>query len=402
MICFLTRGIAYAELGQFDDALTDLDHAAELAPDLYAVYLNRGAVRLSHGQDADALADFNRAAELRPASAGPFINIAEVHRLNDRFDQAETALGEAINRSATSAKAYHQRGLTRLTLNKPAEARDDFTKAMELDLSSQAVAEAWKQIGTTWHRSGDHQQALSAYDKALVADADDPRTHRLRGEALLELKRDEEAVEAFDRFLKLDDPVADVLRARSVALAKMGRHRDAMESYTLALHREESANMLVRRGWTYLLQGQRLAIEDFSRAIAANPNSAHAWNGRGYARVLQGDYGPALSDAERGLKQARIQAQTEGPSAWAHLYNPATIYAQAIEKVQIDASRTKPQQEALASQMATRAIAILIEAIKAAGPEFRNLIQSTIQSDTSLQPLRDRQEFKDAFGGPTP
>jgi len=181
--------------------------------------------------------------------------------------------------------------------------------------------------------------AMAAYDKSISANDSDPATHRLRAETLLALNRDQEAVDAFGRYLELDgEPVADVFRARSLTQQKLGRFRESLTDVARALELEPGAsNMLVRRGWVMLLEANKLAEADFDAAVAANPENADAWNGRGFARVMMGNVPGAIQDAEEGVKRAMVQAGQQGPAAWPNIYNASTIYAQAVKVVQADA-----------------------------------------------------------------
>lgn len=401
-ICYLTRGIAYASLGQIEPALADLNRAHELDPTLYAVYLNRGAVHVAAKDLDSAITDFERAAELRDTYAGPYVNLGEVYRIQKSYDESEKALTRAIELDATNAKAHRIRALTRLQLMNDDGARADFGKVIELDDDPLSDADAWQQIGKTWHRGGEPEQALDAYDNSIAANPQNSDNYRLKAEVLLALNRDDEAVESFTKFLEFGKPVGDVYRARSLALSKLGRFREAMNDYTRALELEPSANMLVRRGWAYLLEANKLALADFDAAVSENPESADAWNGRGYARVMLGDYANAVSDADEAVKRANRQVEVEGPSAWPHVYNAATIYAQAVSKVLVDGRRTPEDREKLASQLTIKSIQIIGLAIQAAGPTQRAAVIQTLQTDTAINPIRNRPEFRQAFAPKPP
>ena len=175
-----------------------------------------------------------------------------------------------------------------------------------------------------------------------------------------------------------------------------------MNDYTRALELEPSANMLVRRGWAYLMEANKLALADFDAAVSENPDNADAWNGRGYARVMMGDYPRAIADADEALTRAAKQIEAEGPSAWPHVYNAATIYAQAVGKVLQDGRRTSEDREKRASQLTIKAIQIIGQTLKAAGPGQQAAVIQTLQTDTAINPIRNRPEFRQAFAPKPP
>ena len=397
-ICYLTRGIAYASLGQIEPALADLDRAQKLDPNLYAAYLNRGAVHVAATNYEKAIADFEKASSIRPDYAGPHVNLGEVYRIQEKYDDAEVALAKAIELDAGNVKAHRIRALSRRAQKEHDKARSDLQQVIELDDDPLSQADAWQQIGKTWHIDGDPEQALAAYDSSIAAKPDNADNYRLKAEILLLLNRDDEAVEAYTKFLTFGKTVGDVYRARALALARLGRSREAMSDFTRALELEPSANMLVRRGWAFLLEANQLAAADFDAAISENPENADAWNGRGYARVMMGQINEAISDAEQALVRAAKQAQAQGPAACPHIYNAATIYSPAVGRITGDARIPADAREANAAKLTTRSIQIIGMAMQAAGQTQRPAVIQTVQSDTALNPIRVRPEFRAAFG----
>jgi len=242
--------------------------------------------------------------------------------------------------------------------------------------------------------------AMAAYDKSISANDSDPATHRLRAETLLALNRDQEAVDAFGRYLELDgEPVADVFRARSLAQQKLGRFRESLTDVARALELEPGAsNMLVRRGWVMLLEANKLAEADFDAAVAANPENADAWNGRGFARVMMGNVPGAIQDAEEGVKRAMVQAGQQGPAAWPNIYNASTIYAQAVKVVQADAKMTEDVRAKNVQQLTVRSLQIIMQTLQAGGASQQSTILQTVKSDSSLDPIRNSPEYKQVFG----
>ena len=64
------RGWVYGSQGQWDLAIIDLNKAIELDPELAEAYFNRGSTYYYKGQEDLALADFNKVIEL---SSNPLI-----------------------------------------------------------------------------------------------------------------------------------------------------------------------------------------------------------------------------------------------------------------------------------------------------------------------------------------
>lgn len=393
----LLRGVAYAGLQQFDRSFEDFArtlqfanaaevHDAELFR--YGIHVNRGAVSLQRERFADAATDFAAAMKLRPDNPDPHINQSEVHRRQKQYQPALVELTTAAKLDPASAKVMRFRGRIFALLDDEDAALKDYLRAAALEKSQKLAAADHYEIGRIHHRAGRLAQALAAYDQSLAADSTNPDVIRLRAETLLALNQTPQAIAGFSDFLKHGQPIGDVYRARGLALAKIGNYRAAMNDYTRSLELEpDSPNILTRRGWAYLLQAQQLALADFDEAIKQNPDNGDSYNGRGYARVMLGDYAAAVKDAD--------DATVRGPKAFEIYYNAATIFSQAVAAVRRDKKLDDEARTPLVRQFTSRAIELLRQSAEIFGPQNRPLFLRTINGDSSLDPIRDDQRFKD-------
>ncbi len=412
---YLTRAVAFGELKQFDNSYRDFERALELDPQSYAAYLNRGVVRVMDKNLPAARADFDKAAQLKPDFAAPHINLAEVAwragaellsndpsadaatRAAAEFQKGLASLTTAAKLSPQQGSTYHFRGLVQVALNATDAAQADFERAHKLELNPLRRAASFKEIGRLHHRAGRFAEALKAYDQSLAANADDHDVTRLRAEALLSLGRLEDAVAGFTKYLETRGPVGDVYRARGLALAQLKKYREAINDYTMSLQYEPSSNMLTRRGWAYLLEAAKLAKEDFEEAVRLNPENPDTYQGLAYALVMLGDYEAAVEQAEKPIAGVLKAVAQLGPRAWPLLFNPATVYAQAVAKVLVDPKLQPDRRDELAKQYAARTVELLIEAHRAAGLQFRAIFLQSLRTDSALDPIRQRREFQESL-----
>lgn len=71
------------------------------------------------------------------------------------------------------------------------------------------------------------------------------------------------------------------------------------------------------RGFTNFQAGnQKKAIEEFSAVISINPNTAEAWNNRGFNRQLQGEFADTLKDDAEATRLALGYALAWVNQAW--------------------------------------------------------------------------------------
>jgi Flp pilus assembly protein TadD len=70
---WFSRGVAYGQMGRFDQALDSLNRALALEPRNGLFHYGRGRVHLLAGDRAAAYADFSQAAELGDEDAREFL-----------------------------------------------------------------------------------------------------------------------------------------------------------------------------------------------------------------------------------------------------------------------------------------------------------------------------------------
>jgi Tfp pilus assembly protein PilF len=70
------RGIAFAEKGQYEQAISDFNKALEINPRYNKAYNNRGIVYRLRGQYHQAISDFNKAISTNPLDAEAYNNLA--------------------------------------------------------------------------------------------------------------------------------------------------------------------------------------------------------------------------------------------------------------------------------------------------------------------------------------
>ena len=73
------RGIAYVKKGQYDRAISDLNKAIEINPNLVEAYFLRGLAYRHRGQYDRAISDFTKAIEINPKFANAYYHRGVAH-----------------------------------------------------------------------------------------------------------------------------------------------------------------------------------------------------------------------------------------------------------------------------------------------------------------------------------
>lgn len=416
---YLTRGVAFGHLKRFSAAQEDFAKALEIEGETYHVALNRGAISFLQQDYVAAQADFEKASKLKPEQAAPYINLALAHyeRANQiqktsselnadvlaksEYQKALVALTAATQRSSRQAGVYALRGSIQFSIGDLKSALGDFERAIQLEQSPARRAGHFKQVGLVHSRAGRLPEAVSAYDRSLADNADDPEVIRWRAEAAMLLERFDEAVQGFTSYLAKAGPVAEIYQSRATALTKLGRHNEAINDYTMFLQlsprNAQAAQMLALRGQAYLSEANKLGKSDFEEAIRLNPLNPNHFHGLARALVLLGDHASAIAKLKECNKLDRQIIDQVGARAWPFLYNPATVYSLATGKVLLDAKVPPEEREQLAKQYTRRAVELLLEAHKLAGPQLQAKVAEYMRTDSELNPIRQTPEFLEAL-----
>ncbi len=134
-------------VGQHDDALAAFGRAVELAPQDARAEGGRGMVFYAREEYDPAIASFQRALELDPGYATAYAQLAWIHYARREYDRAEPLFGRAIeldHDGGRVAQYRHALGWIMVSARRSAEAREQFTRALELSPNLQGARDGLK------------------------------------------------------------------------------------------------------------------------------------------------------------------------------------------------------------------------------------------------------------------
>ena len=152
------RGNSYNSLGNYNQAIQDLNKAIEIKPDYTEAYYNRGIAYAGLGNYRQAIEDYNRAIEIEPAYAAAYINRGIAYAGLGNYKQAIEDYGRAIEINPTLVMAYNNRGISYGILGNYKQAIEDLNKAIEI---KPYFAEAYYNRGFTYAKFGNKDLAVN-------------------------------------------------------------------------------------------------------------------------------------------------------------------------------------------------------------------------------------------------
>ena len=203
------------------------------------------------------------------------------------------------------------------------EAIQCYDRALEIDPKG---ADVWNNKGVAFKNLGHYDEAIKCYDRALKIDPKYARAWLNKSVALGNLGRYDEAIQCYDRALEVDPKDADAWYSKGVALNELGRYDEAVQCYDHALkidpkyasHRVIGDLRLQHRAleidpkYAYAWHNKGVALKHlgrydeaiacYDRALEVDPKHAHAWNSKGNALNDLGRYDEAIACYDRALE----------------------------------------------------------------------------------------------------
>jgi tetratricopeptide (TPR) repeat protein len=121
----------------YDGAIADFTKAIKLGeqlPDMLRAgpYINRGLAYADKGDLEAGLADLNKAIKLQPNYIYAYQDRGEIYRKRNEPEKALADFNKAIKMSEQFSPAFRSRGLVLLSQGKDTEAQRDFEKFLEI------------------------------------------------------------------------------------------------------------------------------------------------------------------------------------------------------------------------------------------------------------------------------
>ncbi len=223
----------------------------------------------------------------------------------------------ALPDTSADAQVLALRGALLSETGRPAEALEDFARALALDPANAAT---WSNQGNALAKLGRREEAIQGYDTALEHD---PRyapaqANRARmlfdlGQGLYHQRRFEEALDAIDRAIAAQTQQAVVHHLRAMILLNLRRREDALAAIDASLKINPDYEVQLSRAVILGALGRFAeGVAALDRAIAAQPGNPTGYFRRAQARLRLGDFPGGWSDYEHRWQAPSFLAGSRG------------------------------------------------------------------------------------------
>lgn len=221
-------GLIACQTRRFDEALSLISRAIELAPHAGQFYSNRAVALNALGRFEEAVADYDTAISLNPGFADAHFNRGNSLASLGRGPEAIEAYDRTLALNAAHVAAHMQRGKTLQGLGQLEDAVASFSAAVAVNPLN---AEAARLRGDALKDLGRFEGAVASYDGALGLNPQDVVAHSNRGGALRQLGRIDEAVASYRHAVELQPDFAMAHHNLAVCLLTRGDWEEGFREY---------------------------------------------------------------------------------------------------------------------------------------------------------------------------
>ncbi len=303
------EGMALLDMGSYEEAIKTFDEVIEIDSGFGGWY-GKGQALKALGRYNESIAAFDESLEQYPDNPLIWVDKGEVLQALDHHEEAIKAYDEAIKTAGsspffidegTSAKAWHNKGLSLEALGRTSESEAAFAMAMEMGYKASSAAQemdadSWMETGQTLLENGAFEEADIAFDKALEiyngsieADPQDSKAWVGVGDVLSQMtdfswdrEKFNSSLEAYERALEIDPENVD---------AWIGKGRILCNT-----------EFAVVEGVLYDDGRHNESLAAFERALEIDPGNPGAWKGKAFALSVLGRTDESLAAFDKAIE----------------------------------------------------------------------------------------------------
>ena len=236
-----------------------------------------------------------------PPTAKELYDEAARHMQLGQPAEAENYCRQALALDPGHADSLHLMGIIALAANAGRYdiAIEWFARAVRQNPQPQYLAS----LGTALGFAGRFDEALKAYDKALLFTPEDAGIWTNMGNILMQAKRHEEAALSFQHALKLDPRLPEAANGGGRALFKLERYEEALACFDVVNELRPNDPELIHFRATCLVRLNRLdeGLVETNRSLALNSTNAGAYNNLGFILGSRDRDAEAIAQFDKAL-----------------------------------------------------------------------------------------------------
>jgi tetratricopeptide (TPR) repeat protein len=313
---YSSRGWAYLDKDEYDNALEDAKRCLEIHPDAVGCYRLIFQAHWDAGRREEAHAAFDA---LRARAEGAWVQaegLARYHEVASRYFQmtgeTDRALAEAeltIESEPGQVRGYLRRAEVRRQLEGEAGITEDCDRIAALDFAE--PYEILQRANTMREFCNRPDEAMKNYDRAIEMAPHWADIHRYRGWLNASQNGYEAAIDDYNRAIEVAPDWHEAIFNRGQAYAFLERFEEALSDYKRVFEMgAEGSNGRWELAVAQLRTGrEREALETMALVVDKWPHWANSWTRRAQMFFWLGRTQDAVDTVSRGIDRLPQEAQ---------------------------------------------------------------------------------------------
>jgi protein O-mannosyl-transferase len=184
--------ISWTQVQYWQNSITLFEHALRVTDNNYTAYYNRGTAYADLGNYRQAIEDYDKVVEINPKYKEAYNNRGNASAILGNYRQAIGDYDKAIEINPKDEKAYNNRGNAYLLLGNDRQAIGDYNMAIEINPK---YTEVYFNRGHAYSNLGNYRQAIEDFDKGIEINPNDEKAFYNRGNAYWHLGNYGQAIE---------------------------------------------------------------------------------------------------------------------------------------------------------------------------------------------------------------
>ncbi|XP_078714776.1 tetratricopeptide repeat protein 6 isoform X3 [Lampetra fluviatilis] len=311
MLAFLHRGMLYAQMGRWTQAICDFEIVQQMDRTVALAHMNLGLILLTvKEQYHAAIKCFTAALKTLPTCARAYVHRADAYHKVGDLHSALCDVTKAIHLQPTSFHLYLMRGQYLYEMNNKELAVFCLCHVLEM---SQELGLCSMQQAIIQSFLKDHQRAIECL-AGMCSMQPQVTTLALLGNIQLKAKQFQEAKMSFEQALHLSNSVnkdqqsADASRANiyfllGLCLIEQTNFKEALKAFSAVLHIvPKHQEALYKRGICRLKLQDSSGLLDINRTLALNPHHIQAYLTRAAYYGMKGRFTKAIMNCNEVLR----------------------------------------------------------------------------------------------------
>ncbi|RMG23837.1 MAG: tetratricopeptide repeat protein [Bacteroidetes bacterium] len=306
---FVKRGSLYGKMGRYEKALADFDYVLSLNPQKAAVYRERARIRLAQGDIQAALQDLQQALEVEPENALLYLDLADIQLRQGQQEHALQSADKALELNEKLYEACLTKARIYTAMQDAQQALAQYEKALRLNPS---YLQAYQERAGLYEQQQLYKQALADYSQILLIRPEYLPAAEKRIQLELATGQLGQALKHANALLEQHPGMATAYTLRGTILYSMGEKDQAQKDFDQAIKLAPNEPMpyLYRARLLASEQAYEQALADLSHALQLNDTLHEALLIR--ARIYQAQqlHEQAQTDLDRAVSLAPRHAET--------------------------------------------------------------------------------------------